>query len=436
MLKRNSGRLGQMGHLGMVFLVAGLLFMLSGAPAFSAPQKIKLVIAGRDGTYGKAMELAVRTYTKENPNVEIELLKLPYASLYEKIVIDLKEAVGAYDLMMVNDPWVSVFASAGWLVNLEKIFQEKGVPLDPDFVDAAVDVCRYPYLPGIGTLYTLPHVGNVELSAYRGDLFEKYGLPHPPKTWSEVLKAVKTIDENEPRVDGIVFRGRKGNPIVAGFLPMFWSFGARVIDEKGRASVNSPEGLEALKLFLELKKYAPKGVEIYNASEVRDALLSGTAAMAPEVWPAWIPDLDNPEKSKVVGKMQVISPPGEKLKSTPIIGIWTLGIPKGSKHKDQALDYLLFVTSKRIQKLMVMDVGLPPTRESLYKDPEVISKYRWYPTQLEALKSSKAIPRIAGLWPEVEKTFGMYLQLALVGEITPEDALKEANAKIGEILEK
>jgi multiple sugar transport system substrate-binding protein len=417
-----------MGTLVGIFLTASAL------PVFPSPQKVKLVIAGRDGTYGKAMELAAKTYMKENPTIEMELLKLPWAGLYEKVVIDLREAVGAYDVVMLDDTWATEFMGVGWLENLNKLFEQKNMPLDPDFVDQTVDVGRYPYLPGIGTLYALPHVGNVELFAYRKDLFAKYGLTYPPKTWSDVLAAAKKINEEEPEIHGIVFRGKKGNPIVAGFLPMFWAFGAKIVDQKGKPSVDSSQGIAALKFFLELKKYAPTGVEIYNASEVRDALLSGTAAMAPEVWPAWVPDLDNPEKSKVVGKMEIISPPGQKVESSPMIGIWLLGIPKAAKRKDSALDFLSFVTSKRIQKLMALEVGLPPTRESLYQDPELISKYRWYPAQLEALKSSKPRPRVVQ-WTQIEATLGTYLQLALVGDMTPEQALNEANAKIADILE-
>jgi ABC-type glycerol-3-phosphate transport system substrate-binding protein len=52
----------------------------------------------------------------------------------------------------------------------------------------------------------------------------------------------------------------------------------------------------------------------------------------------------------------------------------------------------------------------------------------------EALKSSKPRPRVVQ-WTQIEATLGTYLQLALVGDMTPEKALNEANAKIADILE-
>lgn len=417
-------------------MITGLaIFTGAGVESLAQGEGIKLLIAGRDGTYGKAMQLAVDAYLEENPRADIELLKLPYAGLSEKVVIDLKEATGAYDVMMMDDTWVAGFAAAGWIANLTEMYTERELSLDPDIVGAAVDCARYPYLRGIAPIYGLPHVGNVELFVYRKDLFDKYGLPSPPETWDEVLNAAKVIDENELDVHGVVFRGRKGNPINAGFLPIFWSFGAEVLDEEGNPTVNSPEAVAALKFFLDLAEYAPEGVEIYDASDVRDGLLSGSAAIATEVWPAWVPDLDNPEKSQVVGKIEVTVHPGQVTKSAPMIGIWHLAIPEASTRKDAAFDFLLFVTSERMQKRMALEVGLPPTRASLYVDPEVVAKYRWYPDQLKALRASKVRPRLPE-WIEIDPKMGFYLNLALVGDRTPEEALNELNAEIADILGK
>jgi multiple sugar transport system substrate-binding protein len=420
-----------MKKIGVIMLIIGLLFFASVQEGLAAEKE--LVIAGRGGTYGEALQLAVDEYLTVNPDIKIELLKLPYAGLMEKVVIDLKEATGAYDLLLMDDTWATGFASANWLTNLTEFFKEKGAEIDSDFVGAAVDAARYPYERGKAPVYGLPFAGNVELFVYRNDLFEKYGLAAPPATWDDVMNAAKTIGEKEEGVYGVVFRGTKGNPITSGFLPIFWAFGAEIVDAEGKPVVNSPEGVAALKFLLELAKYAPEEVAIYNASEVRDALLSGGAAIATEVWPAWVPDLDDPEKSKVVGKMEVTVHPAQKASAAPMIGIWHLAIPEASKRKDAALDFLNFVTSKEMQKKMALEVGLPPTRSSVYTDQEVVAKYRWYPTQLKALETSKVRPRLPE-WLEMDVKIGTYLNLALVGDMTPEEALNALNDEIAEIL--
>jgi len=410
--------------LSVLFLVFSLL-LVGVLPGFAKAEG-NLVIAGRDGGYGKALELAVRMFKAANPGVEIEQLKLPYGSLYEKLVISFREESGAYDLVMLDDTWATEYMANGWLLDLETT----GFRVGDDFISTALSVGRYPYKSG--SLYALPIVGNVELFAYRKDLFNKYGLGEP-KTWLDVLEAAVKIDTSERDVAGVVFRGTKGNPIVTGFLPILWGFGSRVVDDKGGSGLNSPNALAALTFFLKLKRYAPQGVELYNSSEVRDALQQGDVAIAIEVWPAWIPSLDDPKVSKVVKKIEIQAAPGLISGPSPMLGAWLMGVAEDSKNRDMAVEFLQFLTSPKIQKQIALEVGIPPTRASVYKDSSLVEKYRWYPSQLKALEDAHPRPRITK-WSEVEAILGDYLQLALTGSLAPEKALGEANERISAVL--
>ena len=416
-------------HARLIGLGLTALTALPGVASAQQQQQQgeRLVIAGRDGVYGEGLGRMVELYREANPDVSIELLQLPYDNLYEKLVIGMREGAGAYDVVILDDTWAPEFMAQGWLADLERL----GGGLDDDFVGPTAAVSRHPYPDG--TPYAVPIVGNVEMFAYRSDLFEKHGLEAPPASWSDVLNAASTIDDAEEDVSGVVFRGTKGNPIVTGFLPILWAHGGEVVDEQGRAALDSPEALTALKLFLSLKPLAPRGVETYNATEVRDALQKGRAAMSIEVWPAWVPSLDDPEVSEVVGEVEIVPAPGETEGPAPMLGAWLLAVPADAPHPELARDFIDFATSPENQKLLALEIGLPPTRESVYADPEVVEKYRWYPNQLEALRNAKARPRIAE-WSQVESILGDYLQLALIGQMEPEDALSEANAAIADAL--
>ncbi|RKX82801.1 MAG: sugar ABC transporter substrate-binding protein [Spirochaetes bacterium] len=416
--------------LALVLLLAfSPILIWSGGQQEKGP--VKLTVAGRDGGYGKAMQIAVDEYSKLHPDVSFEVLKLPGSSLYEKVVIDMKNSVGTYDVIMIDDPIATQFQKAGWLANLDELYKKKGTSPDTDLISTAVKLGRYPYTDN-GALYALPHVGNVELFAYRKDIFAKLGLSKPAK-WNDVLADAKMIKQSEPDVYGVVFRGVKGNPIVAGFLPIYWAFGAKVLDN-GKPALNSPQALNALNFFLKLKKYAPEGVSMYNSAQVKDALYGGKAGIVTEVWPSWVPKLNDPNESRVVNKVEVTTHPGEVEKSSPMIGVWLLGIPKASKHHTAAFDFLLYITGKEMQVKLADETGLAPTRDSVYKVSKLIAKYPWYPVQAAALKNAVGRPRTIK-WSELENIFGTYLQLALVGSMSAQDALKEANAKMAEVLE-
>ena len=300
-----------------------------------------------------------------------------------------------------------------------------------DFIGSALKLGKYPYKDN-SPLFALPFAGNVELFAYRTDLYEKYGLGEP-ETWDDVLEAVKVIDKNEADIDGVVFRGSKGNPIVTGFLPIFWSFGATILDDSGNVTVNSPAALNALNFFLEMASYAPEGVAMYQSAQVKDAIYSGKAANVTEVWPGWINKLEDPKESSVVGKVKVIKHPGQVEKSSPMIGVWMIAIPEASKNKAAALDFIQYATSEEVQYDMAMEFGNPPTRAKVYASSELAVKYPWYPAQLDALNNGVARTRTTK-WKEIEAQLGTALQFALIGEMTAQEALDSAEKGIMEVL--
>jgi multiple sugar transport system substrate-binding protein len=382
----------------------------------------ELVIAGRDGVFGEAMALATQWFTEERPEVEIELLRLPYAGLYENLVISLRERSGAFDVVMLDDTWAPEFMSAGWLRDLEAA----GMTINPGFIGSGLAASRYPYAEG--DLFAIPHVGNVLLFAYRQDLFEAYGLDRP-ESWTEVLEAARTIGEGEEGVHGVVFRGIRGNPIVTGFLPLLWAHGGEILTEDGEVVFDSPETVAALERFLELKQYAPVGVEVYDSSEVRDALQRGDAAIAIEIWPSWIPALDDPAVSQVVGQVEIMPAPGEVEGPSPMLGSWLLGVAADAPNPELAIEFLEFISSDDVQRRLALEVGLPPTVEAAYTDAEVVERYRWYPAQLEALRNARARPRIPQ-WSQVESILGDFLQFVLIGQMTPEQAATEAHRRI------
>ncbi|MGO1075700.1 ABC transporter substrate-binding protein [Inquilinus sp. CA228] len=402
------------GIAGAVGLAA---LLLAGAA-----QADELVIAGRDGVYGDALAYAIDAYKTVSPDTEVELLKLPYGSLYEKLVVSLRGGADAYDVVVADDTWMPEFTANGWL---------KPVTADLSGV--------IPSLTALskgkdGQVVALPFAGNVEMFAYRTDLFQAAGLA-APKSWSDVVKAAEALKAKDPSVAGVVFRGTKGNPIVTGFLPIFWAHGGEIIDGSGKAALASPAGVKALQQFLALKAFAPTGVETYNATEVRDALQQGRAAMAIEVWPAWVPSLDDAAKSKVVGKVAIGPAPGETKGPAPMLGIWQVAVPSGAPNAEGAQKFLAFLNGADMQKELALRFGLPPTLTALYADKDLVAKYRWYPDQLKALEAGVSRPRIKQ-WPQVESILGDYLQLALVGQMAPEEALTKASADIDKALAK
>jgi multiple sugar transport system substrate-binding protein len=397
----------------------------------------ELTVAVVSGVEGDALRQAARDYELVK-GVRVNIAEFPYDNLFEKELIDLSAGTGAYDLIMLDDPWFPRFASEQLLANLTAAYRKRGLAgPDEDFVPASIALCRHPYESG--ELHALPYVGNSQLFFYRKDLFEKHNLK-APATWDDVLAAARTIDEVERagapgggRVYGYVMRAARGNSAVADFMPIFWSFGGEMFDASGRPAVNSPEGIRALQFMLELGKYAPPGYASFNATEVSAHLLQGTAAMSIN-WPAWISAFSDPQKSKVTGKVSFEVMPGGKSEGRAEIGNWLIGIPRGSRNADAAFEFLLWATAPEQMKKSAL-AGNPPTRRSVFTDSELLARFPSYPAQLRSLERSKPRPRTPQ-WNEIENVFGIFISRANSGELTAEEAMNQANVEIAKIVER
>lgn len=371
-----------------------------------------LIIAVNAGVEGDALKAAGREWAGAH-SVHVEIVDLPYSNLFEKELLDLTSGAGAYDVLMMDDPWFPRLAANGALAPLAS---QKP---DADFLASCLQVCRLD-----GVYYALPYVGNSQLFFYRKDLMRA------PETWSAVLTSAKRITASG-KMYGYVMRAASGNAVVTDFLPLFWSFGGEMFTPAGAPAVSSAEGIAALRFMVELGKYAPPGYAGFNADEVSAHLLQSTAAMSIN-WPAWIAAMDDPAKSKVVDKIEFAPMPSEKRKGVAGLGAWLLGVPAASKNRARAFEFIEWATGAHPMREATLR-GNPPTRRSVFLDSGLRAKFRALPAQLASLETARPRPRTP-LWNEIENAFGIYLSQANGGALPPEEAMRRADQAIASIL--
>jgi multiple sugar transport system substrate-binding protein len=372
----------------------------------------RLVVAVNAGVEGDALKRAAAEY-REVSGLRMEVVELPYANLFEKAMFDLDSRTGAYDVIMMDDPWFPRLASQGKLAPIPGA--------DADFIASSLNLCREPYPDG--PLYALPQVGNAGFFFYRRDLFEKHGLS-APRTWHEVREAARRLHGSDPGLYGYVMRAAPGNPAIADFMPILWAFGADL------DRLHTPEAHAALSFMVEMGRYSPPGYVSFNADELAAHLLQGTAAMSIK-WPSWISAMDDPVKSRVVGLIAFSPMPGQKEPGRSALGNWLLGIPAASRQRDRALAFLRWATDAPQQRRAALR-GNPPTRRSVFLDPELNRRFRAYPVQLAALENGRPRPRTPH-WNEIENVFGVLVSKANAGSITVAEALRRAQEEITDI---
>ena len=383
------------------------------------------------GSEGDGLRAAAADYAKLK-GTKVEIVQAPYNNVFEQAANAGQTKSGAFDIVLMDDPWIPFFAENGHLEDLTPYFQKAGKDgPDNDFLSKSLALCRNPY--NSGPYICLPYVGNAQMFFYDAAKFKEAGIEEP-KTWDDVLKAAKALtDKGGGRYFGYVFRGGQGNPVVADFMPLFWSYGANLFNEdRSKVTIDTPEGATAMKMFMALRDASPKGVESYNANEVGQALAAGTAASSIN-WPNWVATFEDPTQSRMVGKISYTGIPAGTNPGSSEIGHWTMGLMAAAKNKQEAFDFMMWATSPEQIKVSA-ERGNPPVRTSTFTDPELTKqeKFRHYPVLMKAIQASTPRPRHPK-WPEIENAFGIELSKAVAGAETPEEALKNAQAAVEKI---
>lgn len=397
----------------------------SGAPAQSSgssassekpAEKVTLTIAARGGSHVDVINAVKGAFEAEN-NCTIEVLGLESADLKQKVSLDAKNKQGAYDLLMIDDPWMPEFCEAGMLYNLTAA----GYTDDADFVKQSLDIGKYPYAEG--DTYALPFAGNVTLLFYNQEVLDSVNA-EVPDNWEDLL-AVATQVKGSGKL-GYVVRGQQGNPIVGDYLPLLWAYGGDVFDADWNVTVDSPEAKQALEMYL---KIAAQG-DNYEKNDIVAAVSDGNAAMSLG-WPSWYISSGSSAAgyAKIPSKVSASSATNR----AGVIGNWMMAVTANSTHPDLAVKLLEYLTSAETQKAAA-DAGAVPTRTSVFTDTDLVAKYPYYTTLLEATQESNIRPRTP-LWSEVENVYGIELSNALSGTKSVDQALADAKTAIEQVMQ-
>lgn len=373
---------------------------------------------------------------EELTGIKVNLDILPYPTLQEKQAVAVTQGTGTYDVVHVDCVWVGQYAGEGWVIPVEEFIERTNpevLALD-DFIPSVLEE------QGMweGKIYGLPFIQAVFGLHYRTDIFDELGLT-PPNTWEELFSTAQTLNESlkDQGVYGITFTGKRGVQLQCTYDNMLWSFGGDWYDENYHPTINSPEAVAALDYFKSLIPFAPPGVLTYDWDESANAFAQGKAAMNLQ-WQNAAPLCQDPSKSQIVGKFNFTLIPGKEqpdgsILRTPTFGGWGLMIPKDSRNKEAAWEFIVWATSPEMEPKLAY--AQPGARYSSLQDPELSAKFVEYEGMLKSLPLAKGRPRIAA-YSELADALEVALSEAMVGMKDSQTALDEANTRFEEILKR
>ncbi|MCC7208742.1 MAG: extracellular solute-binding protein [Anaerolineae bacterium] len=380
---------------------------------------------------------ALVNYYQETTGNTVNLSVLPFNGMLDKSRNAVQAAESEFDILNLNEQWYMPFYAGGLVMPLEEI--EPGFTLDPQIIeydyatrwDESIN-----YSGPNGVLYGLPINGNIQLYYYRKDLLEENGLS-VPTTWAE-LEAVAQALHNPPNMHGFTLRTKPPNFEFQAYLA---SHGASIVEldtETGEWSIGlaKPEAVAALNTWLNLgKTYGPANLVDMGQAENQALMQSGRLAQIHAVT-AMAPNLQNPDNSVVVDKVGASIVPGTGDLRYTMSGIWVMSIPRNvpAERQTAALEFLKWALTNENQ-VYYTQAGAIPVRQDTYEQLADDPKVGWWAKAMaESTPFIRAQPRLVETAQLVEIIDRRVVQ-ALIGELSPEDAMMEAAKEVETILE-
>ncbi|MGE0074466.1 MAG: sugar ABC transporter substrate-binding protein [Sphaerochaetaceae bacterium] len=364
-------------------------------------------------------------FMKANPNVKVYTEFVPYEELRNKTLL----AYGSnnpYDAVLVDDIWYAEYASKGMLYDISN-------QIPQNYKDGVL-AGGWNVTTKNNKVYGLPWFLDTMYLFYNNDMLNKAGFTQPPMSIEEMVDMGRAIKAKGIVEYPFVFSLAQAEALICVYANFLEAFGGSFQDASGKYILDK-SGLKALEFLVSLKNEGllnPNSLE-YLEEDVRRVFSSGDAAFTLN-WAYMAALAVDPSESTLskesVGVMVLPGAKGVK-ESAAMSGSMGLSVLNKSKNPEVALKYILHLTSKEVQDTY-SDLQLPVWSAS-YDDPAIGAGREML---VEAAKKAFSIMNVRPSEPNYQEASAIiqqHIQMALYGDLTPQQALAAAVKEVGEI---
>lgn len=412
-------------------------YNLLGGKPFSG-QSIKVLTTAKGTTQFTALENNTKEFT-DLTGINVTWDYTPWAAYQEKFMTEATAGAGNYDLMAWIDAWGA--GAKNYFLPLDDLIKRDKIDMT-DYPPGFVDTVKI----GTNKVLGLPFRGHGLVLYYNKDVFKKLNLT-PPKTWDEMVELSKKI-EKETGMKGVTlpYTISSGQNLMV-WYSLLWGNGGDIFDKDWNPIFNNTKGVKATQdytNFLLKDNVMVPGAKTMTEGEANTEMLQGRAAMS-ITW-SWYYGKTTDAKLAIpgvlnnVGVASVPMYPGQK---EPITYSTNFGISisKDSKNQGAAWEYEKFISSKEIEKKMVIDksdasiLNVVTMHNSNLLDEEVnkanggLQKVTY-----DVLKTSRALP-VTPQWLQIQSSIEIAMNKIASGAAV-QSSLDQSATEVKAIMER
>jgi multiple sugar transport system substrate-binding protein len=370
--------------------------------------------------------------------IKVDYSNAPWAQFRETMVTKFV-GKAPLDTLWVSDTWLPEWAEAGWIVPIDEYKSLTAYNSDVD--KFCVDSMTYN-----GKQYGITYYTDFMGFIYNAEMLDKAGIKAPPQTWAEVVDQSKIIKDKGLSQAPMLLAMAQESWLIEFLAAMTYSQGGRFTDDKGMAVMQDGKNgaVTALRWVVDAvqkhKIVSPSCVETGELAALK-SFSSGAHAFG--LIPKYrLRTLNDPKQSQIAGNAKIaLMPKGESGSHATVGWMRFYGMtPRALTSAAHAADTVKLMEwfggkadgQYTFQKLLFKDIGAGFGQKSLFQDPEMRKLYAEY-GDVELIGQQQSLARKKdvvtpwfGEWNDVN---GSAWQQAILGKVTPEQALKTSGDK-------
>lgn len=386
------------------------------------------------GSAAKLIEQICADFNAENPDIVVEPV---YTGNYDDTVTKIQTAVQGGtppDVFVSLATQRFTMASTGMAMPLDNLIAADGADgqayiddfLDGFMEDSYVD----------GKIYSIPFQRSTMVLFYNKDAFREAGLDpeKPPVTWDEVAEYGQKLTNDNRYGVGIALNSGSAQWAFTGFCLQNSKNGENLMTEDGKAVLfDTPENVEALQFWLDLQnKYNCMAPGIVQWTDLPTQFLAGEVAMIYHT----TGNMANINENAAFDFGTAFLPGNARVAAPTGGGNFYISSGISQERVDAAWKFIKFATAPERAAQWSLDTGYVATRESCFETDLMKNYYEEVPQakvayeQIPYSKPELTTYNAAEIW----RILNDNIQAAVIGDATPEEALKAAQEQATEIL--
>jgi len=418
--------------------------MLAGLPA--GPARAQTAAVHFTGWSAAVDQVKAHiTAFEQATGLKVNYENFPWAQ-YRAALVTRLVGNARLDVTWVSDAWLPEFAEAGWLADINDI---------PELMKYNAEAQAYctQSMTYKGKQYGLAYYGDNMSFVYNTEILQKAGISAPPTTWDEVVQQSLRIKQQGHSEYPLLLSLAADTWLVEFVSTLVFSHGGSFVDDKGDAVMaDARRGAVAAARFVRqaIAQHRIVSAGAVETPEINGLRAMGSGAHAFGIVPTYrLRALNDPSQASAAGKIRPALMPRGAGHNEPSTCGWIrfFGLTPGAKadraRRAASVRFMEFFGGRdntgtyRLQKTLLLDLGLPFCTVPLSQDPQVRAFWdRWagggdvVAQQAAAARKKDVISPWFGEWNE---TNNQVWQAICIGRAEPEAGLRQAAAKWAEL---